>query len=97
MLDYGIVRTTSNSGTIWSSARILRRALKWGNERNPHAVLQVSQQTAPSRGRKAGMTSNPHGPLMPWATLVLQWPVQRAAKPQGGANPIKPVPVQIGG
>ena len=25
------------------------------------------------RGRKEGMTSNQHGPLMPWATLVLQW------------------------
>jgi len=33
------------------------------------------------------MTSNQRGPLMPWATLVLQWPVQRVAKPQGGANP----------
>ena len=35
------------------------------------------------------MTSNPHGPLMPWATLVLQWPRQWVANPQGGANPIK--------
>ncbi len=25
-------------------------------------------------------------PLMTWATNVLQWPVQRVAKPQGGAN-----------
>ena len=24
-----------------------------------------------------------------WATHVLQWPVQWAAKPKGGANPIK--------
>ena len=35
------------------------------------------------------MTSNQHGPLMPWATHVLQWPVQRVAKSQDGANPIK--------
>ena len=35
------------------------------------------------------MTSNPHGPLIPWATLVLQWPIQWVAKPQGGANPTK--------
>ncbi len=28
-------------------------------------------------------------PLMTWATHVLQWPVQRAAKPRGGANPNK--------
>jgi hypothetical protein len=33
--------------------------------------------------------SNQHGPLMPWATLVLQWRRQWVAKPQGGANPIK--------
>jgi hypothetical protein len=26
---------------------------------------------------------------MTWATHVLQWPVQRAAKPRGGANPSK--------
>ena len=38
-------------------------------------------------GRKVGTTSNQHGPLMPWATHVLQWPVQWVAKPQGGANP----------
>jgi len=44
--DYGIVRTTSNSGVIWSSARVLKRSLKWGNERNPHLALQVSQGTA---------------------------------------------------
>jgi len=33
------------------------------------------------------MTSNQHGPLMPWATHILQWVKQRVAKPQGGANP----------
>ena len=27
--------------------------------------------------------------LTPWATNTLQWPVQRAAKQQCGANPIK--------
>ena len=35
------------------------------------------------------MTSNQHGPLTSWATRMIQWPVQRVAKPQGGANPIK--------
>ena len=34
------------------------------------------------------MTSN-HRPLMTWATHVLQWILQRVAKPRGGANPIK--------
>ena len=28
-------------------------------------------------------------PLMTWATHVLQWPVQRAAKERSGANPTK--------
>ena len=28
-------------------------------------------------------------PLMTWATHVLQWPVQRAAKSRDGANPNK--------
>ncbi len=27
--------------------------------------------------------------LTPWATHAIQWPVQRAAKPRGGANRIK--------
>jgi hypothetical protein len=35
------------------------------------------------------MTSNQRGPLMSWATHMLQWPVQWVAKPRGGANPIK--------
>jgi len=43
----GIVHTISNNGAIWSSARTLKRSLKWGNERNPRSALQVSQKTAP--------------------------------------------------
>ena len=35
-------------------------------------------------------------PLMAWAAHVLQWPVQRVAKPRGGANPKQPVSVRIG-
>ena len=35
--------------------------------------------------------------LTSWATHTLQWPVQRAAKPRGGANPLKPVSVRIAG
>src|SRR3989344_4648086 len=45
-----------------------------------------------SAGMKEGMTPNPHGPLMSWATRMLQWPAQRGAKPRGGANPIKTGP-----
>ena len=38
------------------------------------------------------MTSDQHGPLTPRATLVVQWSVQRDAKPRGGANPNKADP-----
>ena len=35
------------TGDAWlSSVRDLNCSLKWGNERNPRVVLQVSQQTA---------------------------------------------------
>ena len=30
-----------------SSARALKCSLKWGNERNPHSVFDLSQRTAP--------------------------------------------------
>ena len=38
------------------------------------------------------MTSSQRGPLMPWATHMIQWTLQWVAKSQGGANPIKGVP-----
>ena len=41
-----IVHTISNDGIIWSSARQVTGSLKWGNERNPRCVLQVSHETA---------------------------------------------------
>ena len=34
---------------------------------------------------------------MTWATHVLQWTVQRVARPRGGANLIKPFSVRIVG
>ena len=46
MLEDGIVRTISNNGRIWSSARTLKRSLKWGNERNPYPAFYMSQETA---------------------------------------------------
>ena len=33
------------------------------------------------------MTSDQHGPLTPWATRMIQWPVQWVAKSRDGANP----------
>ena len=35
------------------------------------------------------MTLSQRDPLMPWATHMIQWMKQWAAKPRGGANPIK--------
>ena len=35
------------------------------------------------------MTPSQHGPLIPWATHVLQSHLQQDAIPQGGANPYK--------
>ena len=42
------------------------------------------------------MTPSQHGPLIPWATHVLQSHLQKDAKPiKGGANPLKDAPVRI--
>ncbi len=65
--------------------------LKWINERNPYRVLQVSHGTAAVTQRNVGTTSSQRGPLMPWATHMIQWTLQRVANPRGGANPIKGV------
>ena len=37
------------------------------------------------------MTSSQRGPLMPWATRMIQWLLQWVANPRGGANPIKSI------
>src|SRR3989338_11641545 len=92
MKDESIVRTIRDSGRIRSSARHLNGSLKWVNERNPYCLLYVSGETAFARRRKAGMTSSQRGPLMSWATRMIQWALQWVAKPRGGANPIKSVP-----
>ena len=58
------VRKKVCTGAAWlSSARSVRSALKWDNERNPHLVLNLSQETASTlSGRKEGQTSSQHGP-----------------------------------
>src|SRR3989344_4902654 len=89
--DESIVRTIRNNGIIRSSARLVRGFLKWINERNPYRLLYVSDETAFVRRRKVGMTSSQRGPLMPWATHMIQWTLQWVANPRGGANPIKGV------
>ena len=93
-------RSTSHkdswTGDAWlSSVRGLNCSLKWGNERNPRRVLYMSRETAPFIGEEARMTPSQHVPLMPWATRMIQWLVQRVATPKGEANLIKPAPVRI--
>ena len=53
------------TGAAWlSSARVVRCWVQSRNERNPYRWLQVSSETAPTRERKAGMTSSQHGPYV---------------------------------
>ena len=85
------------TGAAWlSSARAVRCWVKSRNERNPRGQLQIwpdrRSQTGGGWGRRQVSMA-----LTPWATRTLQWPGQRAAKPRGGANPPKPVPVRIAG
>src|SRR3989344_2578433 len=86
------VFTDGRAGVAWpSSVRGLSCSLKWGNERNPRRVLQVSRETAPvfeheierfreqERGRKVRMTPGQHDPLMSGATHIIQWRLQQVA------------------
>ncbi len=85
----------SRTGDAWpSSVRGLNCTLKWANERNPHCVLQVSRETAPTKahevpdfpetsrilvGEEGEDDARSACPLIPWATHIIQWPLQRAA------------------
>ena len=66
------IRKKASTAVAWlSSARSVRSALKWDNERNPHLVLNLSQETVPSlTGRKEGQTSSQHGPYTSGYTHV---------------------------
>jgi len=51
----GPLTRTSGTGAAWlSSARIVRRSLHWGNERNPYHLLYVSDGTALFIGEEGG-------------------------------------------
>ena len=42
-----MIRKDDRKAAAWlSSARTVRRSLKWGNERNPYPELYMSQETA---------------------------------------------------
>ena len=49
------LRKDRRTGAAWlSSVRSVRSALKWDNERNPHLVLNLSQETAPALAGEEG-------------------------------------------
>jgi hypothetical protein len=57
-----IFRRCSTAAAWLSSARVVRRTLKCGNERNPHSKLNILRELPlHSRGRKERMTSSQHG------------------------------------
>ena len=79
----------------------MRCWVKSRNERNPYRLSVASIQ--PALWETAGVKPEEGGDdvksimaFMPRATHVLQWPVQRGAKPARGAIP-KPASVQIAG
>src|SRR5215216_4798856 len=76
-----------------SSARVVRCWVKSRNERNPRGVLPALSwgltpdcrwQTGGRWGRRQVIMA-----LTSRARNVLQWPLQRVARPQGGANLIQ--------
>ena len=72
-----------------SSAGALKCMLRCQNLRNPYPVFYLSPGTARDNREEGEDNAKSAWPLMPWAAHVVQWPEQWAAKPQGGANPIK--------
>ena len=92
------VRKKASTGAAWlSSARSVRSALKWDNERNPHLVLYLSQETVPTlSGRKEGQTSSQHGPYTLGYTHVTMKGTTCFATSQDGANHLNPFSVGIG-
>ena len=92
------VRKKASTGAAWlSSARSVRSALKWDNERNPHLVLNLSQETAPPLAeRKEGQTSSQHGPYNLGYTHVTMKETKSIATQQCEANPLNSFSVGIG-
>ena len=78
-----------------SSARVVRCWVKSRNERNPYGQLLVSDRTA-LLGRKAGMTSSPHGSYA-WGDTHATMPPTARRDPATGSKSTNGGPVQIGG
>lgn len=73
-LETGKIRKKASTGVAWpSSARSVKSALKWDNERNPYPVLYLSRETATTycRGGRKGRRQVSMI-LIPWATHMLQ-------------------------
>ena len=78
------------TGAAWlSSARVVRCWVKSRNERNPCSQLECPGETAPVNGEEGGDDVKSAWPLHPGLHTRYNGRVQRAAKPRGGANPIK--------
>ena len=87
------IRKEANTGAAWlSSARVVRCWVKSSNERNPHAVLTYSQQTAPVNGEEGGDDVKSAWPLYLGLHTCYNGVQQWGAKSRDGANPTKPPP-----
>ena len=88
-LGDGIVRTISNNGAIWSSARVVRCCLKWQNERNPCRLL-LCQTRLPGFNLEEGGDDVKSACLLRLGLHTCYNGIQqRDAKSQDGANPDK--------
>ncbi|OGH14176.1 MAG: hypothetical protein A2687_03530 [Candidatus Levybacteria bacterium RIFCSPHIGHO2_01_FULL_38_26] len=77
------------TGAAWlSSARAVRCSLKWGNERNPHPMLDYSLGTGPIYiGQEGGEDVKSARPLYPGLHTHYNGEEQWAASRQRQANP----------
>ena len=88
-----------NTGAAWlSSARAVRCSLKWGNERNPHPMLNIHwRQPRVLRGEEGGEDVKSARPLCPGLHTHYNGEKQWVASRQRQANPSNFASVQIEG
>ena len=91
----GRLRGCATDAAWLSSARVVRCWVKSRNERNPYGQLLVSGRTAPL-GRKAGMTSSPHGSYA-WGDTHATMPGATRSDCVNRSESPRPGSVQIGG
>ena len=82
----GRLRGWGTDAAWLSSARVVRCWVKSRNERNPYGQLHVSGRTAPL-GRKAGMTSSPHGSYVQGDTHATMAGTMRSHPARGSESP----------